>query len=303
DSSNSVDRLAVAVVDNYVDVAVSSSNNIECDSNVVQDDNSSSRVVFDLVHGTTKYTLTNFDEEHNHELDQIEYKHLSKAEKKLSYTEHLFIIKAANANIGDVRAHNLYTGLKGSSSLVHGTKTEFKNFTRGVKCFIGDSNAQMLITRMEDKQRYAKDFSSAYFVENADLCGLFWADEVAKCTTKSLVILYRLMRHTKQTSYWLCLIKAMTSNKGCDVCIVSKENDAAPKVIDKERTSEIIEEVINLHKKTRMKGGPTDVDKPFICTIDSIGAKGHFGFYVIDKSSIGKNTNGIAINEMGQCFG
>ncbi|GJS11615.1 FAR1-related sequence 5-like protein [Tanacetum coccineum] len=80
------------------------------------------RVVVDLVPGTTKCTLTIFDVEHNHELDRIEYKHLSKAERKLSYTEHLFIIKDVNANIGVVRAHNLYTGLKGSSSLVHGCR-------------------------------------------------------------------------------------------------------------------------------------------------------------------------------------
>nr|GEU50017.1 hypothetical protein [Tanacetum cinerariifolium] len=42
----------------------------------------------------------------------VEYKHLSKAERKLTYNEHLFIIKAANADIGVVRDHNLYTGLK-----------------------------------------------------------------------------------------------------------------------------------------------------------------------------------------------
>ncbi|GKD87217.1 hypothetical protein Tco_1358371, partial [Tanacetum coccineum] len=94
------------------------------------------------------------------------------------------IIKAANANIGAVRAHNLYTGLKGSSSLVHGTQTEFKNFTRGVNCFIGDSDAQMLITRMEERQEFTKDFSFDYFVEDAELCGLFWADEVVKCNYK-----------------------------------------------------------------------------------------------------------------------
>ncbi|GJR39723.1 FAR1-related sequence 5-like protein [Tanacetum coccineum] len=142
------------------------------------------RVVFDMVPHTTKYTLTTFDVEHNHELDRVEYKHLSKAERRLTYNEQLFIIKAANANIGAVRAHNLYTGLKGSSSLVHGTQTEFKNFTRGVNCFIGDSDAQMLITRMEQRQEFTKDFSFDYFVEDAELCGLFWADEVAKCNYK-----------------------------------------------------------------------------------------------------------------------
>ncbi|GJU39459.1 FAR1-related sequence 5-like protein [Tanacetum coccineum] len=137
-----------------------------------------------MVPHTSKYTLTTFDVEHNHELDRVEYKHLSKAERKLTYNEQLFIIKAANANIGAVRAHNLYTGLKGSSSLVHGTQTEFKNFTRGVNCFIGDSDAQMLITRMEQRQEFTKDFSFDYFVEDAELCGLFWADEVAKCNYK-----------------------------------------------------------------------------------------------------------------------
>ncbi|GJU79677.1 RNA-directed DNA polymerase, eukaryota [Tanacetum coccineum] len=71
--------------------------------------------------------------------------------------------------------------LKGSSSLVHGTQTEFKNFTRGVNCFIGDSDAQMLITRFEERQEFTKGFSFDYFVEDAELYGLFWADEVAKC--------------------------------------------------------------------------------------------------------------------------
>ncbi|GJW97779.1 FAR1-related sequence 5-like protein [Tanacetum coccineum] len=111
------------------------------------------RVVLDMVAHTTKYTLTTFDVEHNHELDRVEYKHLSKAERRLTYNEQLFIIKAANANIGAVRAHNLYTGLK-------------------------DSDAQMLITRMEQRQEITKDFSFDYFVEDAELCGLFWDDEV-----------------------------------------------------------------------------------------------------------------------------
>nr|GEX65705.1 hypothetical protein [Tanacetum cinerariifolium] len=95
------------------------------------------------------------------------------AERKLTYNEQLFIIKAANANIGVVRAYNLYTDLKGSSSLMHGTQTEFKNFTRGVNCFIRDSDAQMLITRMEHRQKFIKEFSFDYFVKDAELCGFF----------------------------------------------------------------------------------------------------------------------------------
>ncbi|GJR49629.1 hypothetical protein Tco_1400150 [Tanacetum coccineum] len=141
----------VAASNSHV-VPVSSSNNTRCDSFASHDDNASfcgckARVVFDMVAHTSKYTLTTFDVEHNHELDRVEYKHLSKAERKLTYNEQLFIIKAANANIGAVRAHNLYTGLKGSSSLVHGTQTEFKNFTRAITASVGDSDAQNSLLR------------------------------------------------------------------------------------------------------------------------------------------------------------
>ncbi|GJV43090.1 hypothetical protein Tco_1427626, partial [Tanacetum coccineum] len=103
------------------------------------------RVVFDMVAHTSKYTLTTFDVEHNHELDRVEYKHL--------------LLKLQ-------------------------MQTLFKNFTRGVNCFIRDSDAQMLITRMEERQEFTKDFSFDYFVKDAELYGLFWADEVVKCNYK-----------------------------------------------------------------------------------------------------------------------
>ncbi|GJX02612.1 FAR1-related sequence 5-like protein [Tanacetum coccineum] len=113
-----------------------------------------------MVTHTTKYTLTTFDVEHNHDLDKVEYKNLSKAERKVTYNEQLFIIKAANANI------------------VHVTQTEFNNFTHGVSCFIGDSNAQMHITRMEERQKFTKDFSFYYFVEDSELCGLLKREKI-----------------------------------------------------------------------------------------------------------------------------
>ncbi|GJU35654.1 FAR1-related sequence 5-like protein, partial [Tanacetum coccineum] len=100
---------------------------------------------------------TSDPKKNDRQLDRVEYKHLSKAERKLTYNEQLFIIKAVNVNIGALRAHNLYTGLKGSSSLVHGWK------------------------RGKSSQ---KTFLFDYFVEDAEICGLFWADEVAKCNYK-----------------------------------------------------------------------------------------------------------------------
>ncbi|GJX42033.1 RNA-directed DNA polymerase, eukaryota [Tanacetum coccineum] len=170
------------------------------------------RVLFDMVPHTTKYTLTTFDVEHNHELNRVEYKHLSKAERKLTYNGQLFIIKAANANIGAVRAHNLYTDLKGSSSLVHGTQTEFKNFTRCVNYFIGDSDAQMLITRMEKRQKFTKDFNFDYFIEDAELCGLFWADKVTKCNYKEFGDIVSFDATYKTNKYKMVFVPFMAIN-------------------------------------------------------------------------------------------
>ncbi|GKA46933.1 RNA-directed DNA polymerase, eukaryota [Tanacetum coccineum] len=36
-------------------------------------------------------------------------------------------------------------------------------------------------SKFEERQEFTKGFSFDYFVEDAELCGLFWADEVAKC--------------------------------------------------------------------------------------------------------------------------
>nr|GEU75987.1 hypothetical protein [Tanacetum cinerariifolium] len=151
------------------------------------------RVLFDMVPYTTKYTLTTFDVEHNHELDRVDYKHLSKVERKLTYNDQIFIIKAANANVGVMRAHKLNTGLKGSSLLVHGTQTEFKNFTCGVNYFIRDSDAQMLITSMEDMQEFTKDLLLTISLRMLSFVVYFGLMKLRSETTWSLVISYKMV--------------------------------------------------------------------------------------------------------------
>ncbi|GJW73769.1 protein FAR1-related sequence 5 [Tanacetum coccineum] len=138
------------------------------------------RAVFNLDTCTRKFVLHVFDTIHNHELEREEYKHLSKTERQLTYMEQAFIVKAASVNIGATRAHHLLTGIKGSYLLVHGTTVDFKNFFRSVNCYIGDSDAQMLIHKMENRKKHVSDFSFDYLVENAKLAAIFWADEVSK---------------------------------------------------------------------------------------------------------------------------
>ncbi|GJR69128.1 FAR1-related sequence 5-like protein [Tanacetum coccineum] len=138
------------------------------------------RAVFNLDTCTRKFVLKVFDTIHNHELEREEYKHLSKTERQLTYMEQAFIVKAASVNIGATRAHHLLTGIKGSYLLVHGTTVDFKNFFRSVNCYIGDSDAQMLIHKMENRKKHVSDFLFDYLVDNAELTAIFWADEVSK---------------------------------------------------------------------------------------------------------------------------
>ena len=50
--------------------------------------------------------------------------------------------------------------------------------------FIGESDAQMLINKMENRKMYVPNFTFQYKVENSELVAFFWVDEVAKCNYK-----------------------------------------------------------------------------------------------------------------------
>ncbi|GKE66525.1 hypothetical protein Tco_1520686, partial [Tanacetum coccineum] len=71
----------------------------------------------------------------------------------------------------------------------------------------------------------------------------------AKVYTRSLFI--RVQKEIVAGS-WLCSITCMSSDEGCAVCIIDEEKIkpvGLPEVIDKESTSENVEEEINLHQK------------------------------------------------------
>nr|GEV36024.1 hypothetical protein [Tanacetum cinerariifolium] len=74
--------------------------------------------------------------------------------------------------------------MKGGYEYVYGTTDDFKNHQRDVNVFIGESYAQMLINKMENKKMYVPNFTFQYRVENNELVAMFEADEVAKCNYK-----------------------------------------------------------------------------------------------------------------------
>ncbi|GKB53731.1 FAR1-related sequence 5-like protein, partial [Tanacetum coccineum] len=137
------------------------------------------RLVLDIV--SAKYKLVEFKPKHNHMLIPKEYKHFTKKQRKMNQSEKMFVVKAATNKIGATRAHNLYCSLKGGYEYVHGTTDDFKNHQRDFNRFILESDAQMLINKMENKKKYVPNFTFKYKVENSELVAMFWADEVVKC--------------------------------------------------------------------------------------------------------------------------
>ncbi|GJY05640.1 FAR1-related sequence 5-like protein [Tanacetum coccineum] len=142
------------------------------------------RIKVDLDHVSGKYEITKFVAKHNHQLLPKEYKHLTKKQRKMPQAEKLFVVRASTMRLGATKAHNLYSKMKGGTQYVHGTSDDFKNHIRDVNAFIGESDAQMLINKMENRKKFVPNFTFHYLVENSELVAMFWADEVAKCNYK-----------------------------------------------------------------------------------------------------------------------
>ncbi|GJW42918.1 FAR1-related sequence 5-like protein [Tanacetum coccineum] len=112
------------------------------------------RIKVDLHPVSGKYEITKFVSKHNHQMIPKHYKHLTKKQRKMTQTEKMFVVKASTMKLGATRAHNLYSSMKGGAQYVHGTSDDFKNHIRDVNAFIGESDAQMLINKMENKKKF-----------------------------------------------------------------------------------------------------------------------------------------------------
>ncbi|GKA02508.1 hypothetical protein Tco_0675173 [Tanacetum coccineum] len=168
------------------------------------------RAVFNLVPGSLKFVLNVFDTIHNHELEREEFKHLSKRERQLTYAEQVFIVKAASVNIGATRAHYLLTG---------------------------DNDAQMLISKMENRKKRVSEFSFDYLVQ--DGVGSFY----------STVAMGLLKNETTNSYVWLlkAFIKAFDKApnsksvvKGSEVCII-KESPYVYEMPKKKKKSQSVD--------------------------------------------------------------
>ncbi|CAI9290111.1 unnamed protein product [Lactuca saligna] len=112
------------------------------------------KIVFILLHGTNKYTVDDFVEQHTHELFGKDNMFLS-LKKKIDYSQEMFIHNLSKQNSGALIAHRLYTGLQGGSDVRGGLIFDFNNRTRNLNSYTGFRDAKFLVAKMlERKNKY-----------------------------------------------------------------------------------------------------------------------------------------------------
>ncbi|KAL4559416.1 hypothetical protein LXL04_031554 [Taraxacum kok-saghyz] len=140
--------------------------------------NCKAKIVIKHIDGSTDYRFDKFEELHNHEMEDAF--HLRK-NRKLSFSDKEFIMRASTAKIGATKAYKLKATLKGGFEQVKGKVVDFKNFTRDMGSIIGSNDAQLIVNKLLDRKENYPNFSYYQRLdENKVLNALFWADETEK---------------------------------------------------------------------------------------------------------------------------
>lgn len=99
----------------------------------------------------------------------------------------MFIYSLTTHNISVTQAHRLFTVVQGGYNLFGGTIDDLENYMRDLNCFIGRTNAQMLVNKLNIQKQNVPNFSFEFRVENKNVNAIFWAEETSKINYKDFV--------------------------------------------------------------------------------------------------------------------
>ncbi|XP_022042375.1 protein FAR1-RELATED SEQUENCE 5-like [Helianthus annuus] len=173
-------------------------------------------VKFIRVKKSTDYVVYDFVEQHNHVLTSSHNLDLSRKKRKLDFVTKQFIVDCRNANIGPTRAHNIYVVLKGGHQNVHGTTTEFKNFGRDIREFIGDRDAQMVVDKFNERVENKQNYTFKTHIVEKELQLMFWCDGVSKTNHHKKCTIFEagLIHNETIESYTWLLQKFLKAHHG-----------------------------------------------------------------------------------------
>nr|KAJ0205220.1 hypothetical protein LSAT_V11C500288860 [Lactuca sativa] len=143
--------------------------------------NCKAKVVLDIIPDTLKYVMSDFVEQHNHELFSKGNMYLSRSKRKLDYSQEIFI-------------HTLSKSCKSTQtvgpSVRGGLVSDFKNARRNLNCYIGGRDAKLLVDKMNDRKKNVSSFTFEYKLLNKRLNALFGLTKQQSITTIRLETLY-----------------------------------------------------------------------------------------------------------------
>ncbi|KAH6787518.1 hypothetical protein C2S52_007070 [Perilla frutescens var. hirtella] len=138
------------------------------------------RVIFKFS-GRDGYVVSKLIEQHTHTLVPDSYKHFMKMNSNLDNGHKKFILACAKANVGAMRSYKILTKTAGAYSKVGCTSRQVKNFSRDLKAFVLDVDAQMILDKMFRTRDLCPTFYFEYQVDKQDqLTCLFWADPISR---------------------------------------------------------------------------------------------------------------------------
>ena len=136
------------------------------------------RIVFNA---EGRYSIYHFEEMHNHFLVHPDFRMHLKSCRSLDYSKQVFLHHLTEASIGPSVGYRILTKIHGGHEAVGASKTDCKNWKRKYNSYIGEADSQMMVNMLKQKKEFLEDFSFEYFtVNDGELAGLFWADEVSK---------------------------------------------------------------------------------------------------------------------------
>ncbi|KAL9689512.1 hypothetical protein QQ045_009898 [Rhodiola kirilowii] len=142
------------------------------------------RMCLNIIDGGT-YRVYSFEEAHNHWLvDDIGKQYLNQ-NRQLYVVHQNSIMQCGKYRIGATKAHHLVKDLCGGGgggfSNIGATITDFKNFKRDLKLYIGLNDAQMIVDSLSNKKNTCQGYSFEYYADEHDsLSRLFWADQIER---------------------------------------------------------------------------------------------------------------------------
>lgn len=127
-----------------------------------------------------KYSVATFNEGHSHPLNTPTTMVHLKQSRDLNVVHKKMIIDNAKVNYGATKSYKMFKEHVCGFNNIGASLVDFKNFSRDVKKFFKEYDAQMLIESFIQKKAMNSSFYFDFDVdEDSNLCRLFWADATA----------------------------------------------------------------------------------------------------------------------------